>query len=181
MASEDVLIEATLTGHVSHMEALEEDEAKGTAVLPDAAASPPSVDPMPPMADVLSQGEHLRRDSAETDAARCRVETPKPLANDIEWIERQYAAGGDWSFIVSRMDQARPYVLPCTKYDNGHRHRTGSRENSASEDHSLAIRKKNGNASLEALFGRHEVDQILQASRRQPPREDEVAGGLSAT
>ncbi|KAG3058958.1 hypothetical protein PC122_g20492, partial [Phytophthora cactorum] len=69
------------------------------------------------MADVLSQQELLRRDHAETEAARRRVETPKPLACDIEAIERQYAAGGDWSFIASRMEQARPYALPRARYD----------------------------------------------------------------
>uniref|UniRef100_A0AAV1UNS7 Uncharacterized protein n=1 Tax=Peronospora matthiolae TaxID=2874970 RepID=A0AAV1UNS7_9STRA len=58
-------------------------------------SSPPSSDPRPTMADVLGKQEHLRRDHAEADAARRRVETPQPLASDIEWIERQYAAGGD--------------------------------------------------------------------------------------
>lgn len=67
-------------------------------------SSPPRTDPRPTMADVLGQQEYLRRDHAESDAARRRVKTPKPLASDIEWIERQYAAGGDWSFIASRID-----------------------------------------------------------------------------
>ena len=82
-----------------------------------AAASLPRLDPRPTMADVLSQQELLRRDHAETEAARRRVETPKPLACDIEAIERQYAAGGDWSFIASRIEQARPYALPRARYD----------------------------------------------------------------
>lgn len=77
----------------------------------------PREDPRPTMADVLAQQEHLRRDNAEADAARCRVETPKPLACDIEAIERRYATGDDWSFIASRIEQARPYALPRAKYD----------------------------------------------------------------
>ncbi|KAG3196285.1 hypothetical protein PC129_g24716, partial [Phytophthora cactorum] len=93
-----------------------EDESMEPPQAP-AAASLPRVDPRPTMADVLSQQELLRRDHAETEAARRRVETPKPLACDIEAIERQYAAGGDWSFIASRMEQARPYALPRARYD----------------------------------------------------------------
>ncbi|KAG2957212.1 hypothetical protein PC119_g27405, partial [Phytophthora cactorum] len=82
-----------------------EDESMEPPQAP-AAASLPRVDPRPTMADVLSLQELLRRDHAETEAARRRVETPKPLACDIEAIERQYAAGGDWSFIAFRMEQA---------------------------------------------------------------------------
>uniref|UniRef100_K3XDC0 Uncharacterized protein n=1 Tax=Globisporangium ultimum (strain ATCC 200006 / CBS 805.95 / DAOM BR144) TaxID=431595 RepID=K3XDC0_GLOUD len=53
------------------------------------AASPSSrVDTRPSMADLLAQQETIRRDNAGADAARCRVETPKPLACDIEAIER---------------------------------------------------------------------------------------------
>ncbi|KAG2758866.1 hypothetical protein Pcac1_g29042, partial [Phytophthora cactorum] len=66
-----------------------EDESMEPPQAP-AAASLPRVDPRPTMADVLSQQELLRRDHAETEAARRRVETPKPLACDIEAIERQY-------------------------------------------------------------------------------------------
>ncbi|KAF1326586.1 putative Pollike protein, partial [Globisporangium splendens] len=74
-------------------------------------------DPRPTMAMLLSQQEAIRRDNAEVDAARRRVETPKPLAIDIEAIERQYAAGGDWSAIASSIHQSRPYQLPRAKYD----------------------------------------------------------------
>ncbi|CAI5747276.1 unnamed protein product [Peronospora destructor] len=42
------------------------------------------------MATLLSQQENIRRDTAAADAARRRVKTPKPLALDIEAIERQY-------------------------------------------------------------------------------------------
>ena len=39
------------------------------------------------------------------------------LSLNIEWIERQFVAGGDWSFIASRIDQARQYTFPRGKYD----------------------------------------------------------------
>ena len=105
-----------LVGHdysadVSMVDALAEralhqqvDESMESAVPPPVATTSPPADPRPTLADVLSQHDHLRRDRADNDAARRRVETPKPLACDIEWIERQYAAGGDWSFIASRID-----------------------------------------------------------------------------
>jgi hypothetical protein len=129
--------------------------------LPTAdAASPPPADPRPTMAAVLAQQEHLRRDQAEADAARCRVETPKPLACDIEWIERQYAAGGDWSFIASRMEQARPYALPRAKYDmvidTG---RTLAKTPLQKIMASLSG-KNHGNEALEDLYRRFEIGQI---------------------
>jgi hypothetical protein len=112
------------------------------------------------MADVLSQQELLRRDQAEADAARRRVETPKPLACDIEWIERQYAAGGDWSFIASRMEQARPYALPRAKYDmvidTG---RTLAKTPLQKIMVSLSG-KNHGNEALEDLYRRFEIGQI---------------------
>ncbi|CEG43646.1 uncharacterized protein PHALS_13838 [Plasmopara halstedii] len=51
------------------------------------SAPPPSVDTRPTMADLLRQQETIRRDNAKVEAARRRVETPKPLACDIEAIE----------------------------------------------------------------------------------------------
>ena len=48
-------------------------------------SSPPRAGPRSTMADVIGQQRHLRRDRAEADAARRRVETPKPFASDIEW------------------------------------------------------------------------------------------------
>uniref|UniRef100_K3X4X5 Uncharacterized protein n=1 Tax=Globisporangium ultimum (strain ATCC 200006 / CBS 805.95 / DAOM BR144) TaxID=431595 RepID=K3X4X5_GLOUD len=111
------------TGTSDEMDVPMETPSNVTVSPPDAAASddepmeppqhlpnvtaPPSVDPRPTMAEVLAQQEHLRRDNADADATRRRVETPKPLACDIEAIERQYAAGSDWSFIAPRMEQAR--------------------------------------------------------------------------
>ncbi|TYZ69419.1 hypothetical protein PybrP1_004226, partial [[Pythium] brassicae (nom. inval.)] len=78
---------------------------------------PAAADTRPTMADLLFQQEAIRRDHAAVDAARRRVETPKPLVIDIEAIERQYAAGGDWTGIASRIGQSRPYPLPRAKFD----------------------------------------------------------------
>ncbi|POM80670.1 Hypothetical protein PHPALM_1464 [Phytophthora palmivora] len=80
---------------------------------------PTSVDPEAVQArpSAVTGGETIRRDNAEVDAARRRVETPKPLAVDIGMIERQYAAGGDWSDIAFCIHQSRPYELPRAKYD----------------------------------------------------------------
>ncbi|TYZ68504.1 hypothetical protein PybrP1_006002 [[Pythium] brassicae (nom. inval.)] len=69
------------------------------------------------MADLLFQQETIRRDTAQVEATRRRVETPKPLAIDMEAIERQYAAGGDWAGISARIGQSRPYAPPRAKFD----------------------------------------------------------------
>ena len=112
------------------------------------------------MAAVLAQQEHLRRDQTEADAARRRVETPKPLACDIEAIERQYAAGGDWSFIASRMEQARPYALPRAKYDmvidTG---RTFAKTPLQKILSSLSS-KSHGSDVLESLYKSYDIGQI---------------------
>ncbi|KAL7692329.1 hypothetical protein Plhal304r1_c007g0029951 [Plasmopara halstedii] len=56
-------------------------------------ASPhPSIDRRSTMADLLRQQETIWRDNAEVEAARRRVEIPKPLACDIEAIEHQSAS-----------------------------------------------------------------------------------------
>jgi hypothetical protein len=125
------------------------------------AASPSSrVDTRPSMADLLAQQETIRRDNAGADAARCRVETPKPLACDIEAIERQYAAGGDWSFIASRMEQARPYALPRARFDmvidTG---RTFAKTPLQKIMASLSG-KHHGNDALEKLYSKFEIGQI---------------------
>uniref|UniRef100_K3XCL9 Uncharacterized protein n=1 Tax=Globisporangium ultimum (strain ATCC 200006 / CBS 805.95 / DAOM BR144) TaxID=431595 RepID=K3XCL9_GLOUD len=112
------------------------------------------------MADLLAQQETIRRDNAGADAARCRVETPKPLACDIEAIERQYAAGGDWSFIASRMEQARPYALPRARFDmvidTG---RTFAKTPLQKIMASLSG-KHHGNDALEKLYSKFEIGQI---------------------
>ncbi|POM77014.1 Hypothetical protein PHPALM_5671, partial [Phytophthora palmivora] len=104
----------------------EADQARASAVTSDGTAAVHAGDTAdnandrdsrPTMAMLLRQQETIRRDNAEVDAARRRVETPKPLAVDIEMVERQYAAGGDWSDITSCIHQSRPYELPRAKYD----------------------------------------------------------------
>lgn len=131
-----------------------------TPVDADTATPRSTVDPRPTMADVLGQQEHLRRDQAVADAARRRVETPKPLACDIEAIERQYAAGGGWSFIAPRMEQARPYALPRARFDmvidTG---RTFAKTPLQKIIASLSG-KSHGNAALEKLYGMFEIGQV---------------------
>ncbi|KAL8008430.1 hypothetical protein Plhal703r1_c02g0010851 [Plasmopara halstedii] len=71
---------------------------EGFAVIPMMPPSVPSTPPADPrlsVAEVLHLQEHIRRDKKAVDATRRRVETPKPLAVDIEAIEHQYAAGED--------------------------------------------------------------------------------------
>ncbi|KAF1327933.1 putative Pollike protein, partial [Globisporangium splendens] len=136
-----------------------DDESMEPPQAPD-AASLPRVDPRPTMADVLSQQEFLRRDQAEAEAVRRRVETPKPLACDIEAIERQYAAGGDWSFIASRMEQARPYALPRAKFDMVID--TG-RTFAKTPLHKIMVSlsgKSHGNKVLEELYQLYEIGQV---------------------
>ncbi|KAL7686078.1 hypothetical protein Plhal304r1_c028g0092891 [Plasmopara halstedii] len=85
---------------------------------PTVNASPPqSVDTRPKMADFLRQQEISRRYNADVEVVRRRVRTPKPLTCDIEAIDRQYVGGDNWSFISTRMEQARLYVLSPAKYD----------------------------------------------------------------
>ncbi|RMX69974.1 hypothetical protein DD238_000673 [Peronospora effusa] len=136
------------------------DESMESAVPPPVATTSPPADPRPTLADVLSQHDHLRRDRADNDAARSRVETPKPLACDIEWIERQYAAGGDWSFIASRMDQARPYVLPRAKYDMVIETGRTLAKTPLQKIMSSLSGRNHGNDFLEDLYRRYEIGQI---------------------
>ena len=89
--SSDEVIDEPPYGSISLAAPPSSDDVPMDQPSPAAApgSSPPRAGPRPTMADVLGQQEHLRRDHAEADAARRRVETPKPLASDIEWIERQ--------------------------------------------------------------------------------------------
>ncbi|DBA01033.1 TPA: hypothetical protein N0F65_002643 [Lagenidium giganteum] len=73
--------------------------------------------PGPSLDDLIRQPRELRRDGACNPAPRVRVETPKPLAVDVEAIDALYAAGGgDWDEIARLIDAARPYKLPKAKY-----------------------------------------------------------------
>ncbi|KAL8024078.1 hypothetical protein Plhal710r2_c005g0021591 [Plasmopara halstedii] len=159
---DDELIDATpnaVNSPPNAAAALDDESMDLTQPLVD-SAPPPSVDTRPTMADLLRQQETIRRDNAEVEAARRRVETPKPLACDIEAIERQYAAGGDWSFISTRMEQARPYELPRAKYDmvidTG---RTFAKTPLQKIMVSLAG-KHHGNEALEKLYGEFAIGQV---------------------
>uniref|UniRef100_A0AAV1UCG1 Uncharacterized protein n=1 Tax=Peronospora matthiolae TaxID=2874970 RepID=A0AAV1UCG1_9STRA len=160
--SPDEIMDEPPSGSISPVDPPTSDDFPMDKPFPasEPGSSPSSADPRPTMADVLGQQEHFRRDHAEADAARRRVENPKPLASDIEWIERQNAAGGDWSFIASRIDQARPYALHRAKYDmviaTGRMFAKTPLQKimvSLSGTH-------HGNASLEDLYRSHEIGQI---------------------
>jgi hypothetical protein len=120
----------------------------------------PAEDIRPTMAELLRQQEHLRRDRAVVEAARKRVETPKPLAVDIEAIERQYAAGGDWSLIASRMEQARPYQLPKAKYDMVIDTGRALAKTSVHKILASLAGPDHGNSALEELYKQFEIGQI---------------------
>ncbi|CAH0485663.1 unnamed protein product [Peronospora farinosa] len=120
----------------------------------------PAEDTRPTMAELLRQHEHLRRDRAVIEAARKRVETPKPLAVDIEAIERQYAAGHDWSLIASRMEQARPYQLPRAKFDMVIETGRALAKTSVHKILASLAGPDHGNSELEELYKQFEIGQI---------------------
>ncbi|KAF1329068.1 putative Pollike protein, partial [Globisporangium splendens] len=127
---------------------------------PAVAVAPANVDTRLSMAELLRQQEHLRRDRAVIEATRRRVETPKPLAVDIEAIERQYAAGGDWSHIASRMEQARPYQLPTAKYDMVIETGRALAKTPLQKIMASLAGTSHGNATLDELYQRFEIGQI---------------------
>ncbi|KAF1315563.1 putative Pollike protein, partial [Globisporangium splendens] len=125
-----------------------------------AAAAGAAEDPRPTMAMLLSQQEAIRRDNAEVDAARRRVETPKPLAIDIEAIERQYAAGGDWSAIASSIHQSRPYQLPRAKYDMVIETGKTFAKTPLTKIMAALVGTNYGNRALDRLYEQKLVDQV---------------------
>uniref|UniRef100_K3XAV1 Uncharacterized protein n=1 Tax=Globisporangium ultimum (strain ATCC 200006 / CBS 805.95 / DAOM BR144) TaxID=431595 RepID=K3XAV1_GLOUD len=112
------------------------------------------------MAEILRFQEDLRRDKVAVESARRRVETPKPLAIDIETIERQYAVGGDWSLIASRMEQARPYQLPIAKYDMVIETGRALVKTPLQKTMASLAGTSHGNSALEELYKRFEIGQI---------------------
>ncbi|KAF1335879.1 hypothetical protein FI667_g590, partial [Globisporangium splendens] len=132
------------------------DDPMDSAVV----VAPANVDARLSMAELLQQQEHLRRDRAVIEATRRRVETPKPLAVDIEAIERQYAAGGDWSHIASRMEQARPYQLPTAKYDMVIETGRALAKTPLQKIMASLAGTSHGNATLDELYQRFEIGQI---------------------
>ncbi|KAF1327222.1 putative Pollike protein, partial [Globisporangium splendens] len=136
------------------------DGHAGNSVPPLPASSAPAADTRLSMAEVLRLQEDLRRDRAVVDASRRRVETPKPLAVDIEAIERQYAAGGDWSNISSRLEQARPYQLPRAKYDMVIETGRALAKTPVQKILASLASPGHGNAALEELYKHFEIGQI---------------------
>ncbi|KAF1331469.1 putative Pollike protein, partial [Globisporangium splendens] len=136
------------------------DGYAGNSVPIFPASSASAADTRLSMADVLRLQEDLRRDRAVVDASRRRVETPKPLAVDIEAIERQYAAGGDWSNIASRLEQARPYQLPRAKYDMVIETGRALAKTPVQKILASLASSGHGNAALEELYKRFEIGQI---------------------
>ncbi|CEG39704.1 uncharacterized protein PHALS_09940 [Plasmopara halstedii] len=112
------------------------------------------------MAELLQSQMLIRHDKIVIDALRNRIETPKPLACDVESIERQCAAGRDCLFVSSRIDQARPHELPRARYDmvivTG---RTFAKTPLQKIMASLAG-SHHGNDALEKLYGEHAIGQV---------------------
>jgi hypothetical protein len=69
----------------------------------------------PTLRSLLQRTKEIRRNQVEPPKKK-RIGMPKPLAADIEAIDALYEAGGDWSAIALRIEQARPYVLPRARY-----------------------------------------------------------------
>jgi len=112
------------------------------------------------MAELLRRNENIRRDAVSGQAARRRVETPKPLAVDIEAIERQYAAGLDWSTIESSLVQARPYQLPKAKFDMVIDTGKALAKTSVHKILASLAGPDHGNSVLEELYKQFEIGQI---------------------
>uniref|UniRef100_A0AAV1TA82 Uncharacterized protein n=1 Tax=Peronospora matthiolae TaxID=2874970 RepID=A0AAV1TA82_9STRA len=85
------------------------DEPPSGSISPTA---PPGSDEVP-----MDQPSPFAASGSLPPRVDLRPTMDDPLSSDIEWIERQYAAGGNCSFIDSRINQARPYTLPHDKYD----------------------------------------------------------------
>lgn len=120
----------------------------------------PASDARMTMAELLRRNEDIRRDHVASQAARKRVETPKPLAVDIEAIERQYAAGMDWSLIASRLSQARPYQMPTAKFDMVIDTGKALAKTSVHKILASLSGPDHGNPVLEELYKRFEIGQL---------------------
>uniref|UniRef100_K3WG12 Uncharacterized protein n=1 Tax=Globisporangium ultimum (strain ATCC 200006 / CBS 805.95 / DAOM BR144) TaxID=431595 RepID=K3WG12_GLOUD len=137
-----------------------DDGTGDVPMLPPPASSAPAVDTRLNMAEVLRLQEDLRRDKAAVDASRRRVETPKPLAVDIEAIERQYAAGANWSTIAARLEQARPYQVSRARYDMVIETGRTLAKTPIQKILASLVSSGHGNAVLEELYKRFEIGQI---------------------
>lgn len=143
--------------------ALPEDGASAAITDDDAVKSVVDKDvndPRPSMAMLLRQQEAIRRDNVKADTARRRVETPKPLAVDIEAIERQYATGGDWSDIASCIHQSRPYELPRARYDMVIETGTTFTKTSLTKIMAALVGTNHRNRTLDRLYEQKRVGQV---------------------
>ncbi|TYZ53554.1 hypothetical protein PybrP1_008978, partial [[Pythium] brassicae (nom. inval.)] len=120
----------------------------------------PVRDSRPTIADLLRQQDHVRRDNVAADANRRRVETPKPLAIDIEAIERQYAAGSDWSTIAASIGCSRPYALPRAKFDMVIDTGRAFAKTPLQKIMAALVGKNHGNAVLDQLYAEFLVGQV---------------------
>ncbi|KAL7995041.1 hypothetical protein Plhal703r1_c48g0151011 [Plasmopara halstedii] len=86
-------------------------------VVTPAAPAPVTAPARPPrLLDVIRNVVSLCCDNVAVNLAQLRVETPKPLASDIEAIEALYDNGKPWLSIAPSITSARPYQLPRARY-----------------------------------------------------------------
>ncbi|KAL7685782.1 hypothetical protein Plhal304r1_c029g0094831 [Plasmopara halstedii] len=114
---------------------------------------------LPPV-DTASPTPIIWCDKAVIDALRNCIKTPKPLACDIDSIERQYAARRDWSFVSSRIDQARPYELPRARYDMVIDTGRTFAKPALQKIMASLTGSHHGNDALEKLHGEHAIGQV---------------------
>ena len=69
----------------------------------------------PSLRALLQRPAEDRRDRTPAPAP-VRVVLPRPSAAAIEAIDALYANGGDWTSLVSSIEQARPYELPRARF-----------------------------------------------------------------
>ncbi|KAL7681844.1 hypothetical protein Plhal304r1_c053g0137221 [Plasmopara halstedii] len=94
-----------------------DDAVPAPPVVTPAAPAPVTAPARPPrLLDVIRNVASLRRDNVAVNLAQLRVETPKPLASDIEAIEALYDNGKPWLSIAPSITSARPYQLPRARY-----------------------------------------------------------------
>ncbi|KAL7693485.1 hypothetical protein Plhal304r1_c004g0018141 [Plasmopara halstedii] len=94
-----------------------DDAVPAPPVVTPAAPAPVTAPARPPrLLDDIRNVASLRRDNVAVNLAQLRVETPKPLASDIEAIEALYDNGKPWLSIAPSITSARPYQLPRARY-----------------------------------------------------------------
>ena len=135
-------------------------EAPASAPEPHAAAVTESAPPRAPtLAEVIRNAASIRRDGVAANAAKLRVETPKPLASDVEALEAMYARGTPWATIATNITSARPYELPRAQYslvlETG-----ASLARTAPQKILQSFVRDHNNPVLADLFDKHLVGQL---------------------